>query len=89
MMSDDFWPPIPPIVRFSPSNVRFFGVISDPPSPLKSDIINKWTLPYLTNIFLVTNFLILFVFENNMYACCKILQKEILKVCRIETRDVK
>ena len=35
MMSDDFWPPIPPNVRFLLSNVQFFGVISDPPSSPK------------------------------------------------------
>ena len=47
MMSDDFnnlWPPIPTNVRFLPSNIRFFGVISDPPFPLKSDIINGHSL---------------------------------------------
>ena len=47
MMSDDFWrflTPIPPKVRFLPSNVRFLGSISDPQSPLKSDIINGRSL---------------------------------------------
>ena len=39
-----FGPPSPPIVRFLPSNVRFFGVISDPHPPLKSDIINERSL---------------------------------------------
>ena len=43
-MSNDFWPPIPPNIRFLPSNDQFLGVISDPPSPLKSDIINGHSL---------------------------------------------
>ena len=35
----NFWPPLPPLIRFLPSIIRFFGVILNPPPPLKSDII--------------------------------------------------
>ena len=33
MIFDNFWPPIPPNVRYLPFNVRFFGDISEPLSP--------------------------------------------------------
>ena len=52
MMSDDFWrflTPHPPLTsNFLPSNVQFFGVISDPPSPLKLDITNGLSLRCLS-----------------------------------------
>ena len=43
MMSDFWWSFLTPIVRLLPSNVRFLGVILDPP-PLKSDIVYERSL---------------------------------------------